>query len=190
MNVYFLLEIKASNFVTSFHLFICKKISTLTATMRCMCGRFNFSVRLLFFFCYASFNINKYKEWALVLPSSFIIHNLGRIVNSSKDSVSPKRPCWSDPVTSYKPPHAALALAIDKNPKQKPQHSPKSGLSASDQRQAAGIGGWRPDRNRGVVPERVSTMGDRMRASASTRICEILWCRVSDGWNKQPHNYL
>lgn len=121
----------------------------------CVKGRF-FDI---YFFCYASFNMDKNKEWTLVLPSSFIIHNLGLIVNSVEGSVSPKRPCWSDPVTSYKPSYAALALAIDNNPRQKPQHSPKSGLWASDQRQAAETGRWRPDRNRGVVPERVSTMG-------------------------------
>lgn len=125
VNVYFLLEIKG------FQLFICMRITLkLKSTENdnaCMCGRMSISIVLTFFwgflYYFSSFNMSKNVEWALVLPSSFIIHNLGLIVNSSKGS--PKRPRLS---------LAALTLSIDNNPKQKPLCSPQSGLRASDQR--------------------------------------------------------
>lgn len=53
-------------------------------------------------FLTVSTNTNNDVEWALVLPSSFVIHNLGLLLNSSKGSVSPL-PIWSCAVTSFNP---------------------------------------------------------------------------------------
>lgn len=164
MNVYFPLEIIAGNFVIFF-----KKIPILTTTLKirrhaCVEG-------LTFFWSFLyqcnkcpSFKMNNNVESGLVLPSSFIIHNLGFSVNLSKD-VSPKRPCWSDPAPS---PHTSplwqlwLSLLTTIQSLYIVHSQVFEHLTTVNRTR-----GWRPDGNRGVVPERVSTMVDRMRASAS-----------------------
>lgn len=97
-----------------------------------------FLYRLFIHYLCPSFSMNKNVEWARVLPSSFIIHNLGLNVNSSLRLPKKALLIWSCPVTSQGP-LWQLCFFLLTTIQSKFLYSPQS-LWASNQRQAAGLG--------------------------------------------------
>lgn len=127
---------------------ICVKIIEIPSLTVMLCT----SVMVMFlgaFFMYFFQIWTRMHTEILVLPLSFIFHNLCLVVNSSKVFHLFKKAFDADLIC----PLSQLQLSeIQKTP----LCSPLSGLWAASRTR-----GWRLDRNRGVVPGRVSTMGDQ-----------------------------